>query len=158
MPLYLNTIGNSNVAIGICGRCSLKFPLVDLHPDPNSPGLMVCGTPGMMVSKGRWVGGYGCADMFDPWRLPPPTPEDITLEYPRPDTDLTTTSVAPGSDLWPPSSFPDDGLQANQQPSDGNNTFNIVPIPPVNPIPPGAWSTSQGGYWTTTQGGYWTTI
>jgi hypothetical protein len=122
MPVYLNTYGNSNLAIGICARCSMKFALVDLHPDPNYPGLMVCGTPGYMTGKGTWAGGSGCADMYDPYRLPPRETEDITLEYPRPDVKLVTTSVAPGSAAWPPSSFPDDGLQSAQTPSTGNSS------------------------------------
>src|SRR5271163_1316221 len=98
MGLYLDTIGNSNVAIGICGRCSQKFALVDLSPDPNSPGLLVC---------------QDDIDEYDPWRLPPREVECITLTMPRPDVPLQTTSVAPGSSAWPPSAFPDDGLQAN---------------------------------------------
>jgi hypothetical protein len=100
MGRYIDTRGLSNVAIGICGRCSLKFPLVDLHPDPNSPGLLVCGTPGQMTSKGRWSGGWGCADMLDPYRLPPHQVEDITLTMPRPDDPLITNSVVPGSHNW----------------------------------------------------------
>jgi len=125
MSLYIDTHGRTTVAIGICGRCSLKFPLDDLSPDPNSPGLMVCGTPGTMTGKGSWAGGWGCADMLDPYRLPPPQTEDITLEYPRPDTPLPIqpyTSVAPGDSNWPPSQFPDDGLQAAQLPSTGNSS------------------------------------
>lgn len=121
---YLNTRGKSTLAIGICGRCSLKYPLADLHPDPNSPGLMVCGTPGSMTGKGRWAGGYGCADMLDPYRLPPPEVEDITLEYPRPDVDLfPTTTVAPGTPAWPSKSFPASGGQSGAQlPTNGNTT------------------------------------
>jgi hypothetical protein len=122
MSEYLNTLGNSNIAIGICGRCSLKFALVDLHPDPNYPGLMVCGTPGAMTGKGTWTGGHGCSDMYDPYRLPPHEVEDIVLEFPRPDVHLTTISVAPGSPAWPVSSFPDDGLQAAQAPATGNSS------------------------------------
>ena len=41
MPRYLNTRGNTTLAIGICGRCSIKMPLADLLPDPNYPGLLV---------------------------------------------------------------------------------------------------------------------
>jgi hypothetical protein len=125
MSLYLDTRGNANVAIGICGRCSLKYPLVDLHPDPNSPGLMVCGTPGAMTGKGTWVGGWGCADMLDPYRLRTHETENITLEYPRPDVKLPVpgyVTVAPGDANWPPSQFPDDGLQAAQLPSTGNSS------------------------------------
>jgi hypothetical protein len=131
VSLYLSTEGNSVVAIGICGRCSMKCALVDLHPDPNSPGLMVCGTPGAMTGKGTWVGGSGCADMYDPWRLPPREVECITLEYPRPDVPLQTVSVAPGDVNWPPSQFPDDGLQSAQKPSTG-----VIPFIPGQPVFP----------------------
>ena len=125
MSLYLNTLGNSSVAIGICGRCSLKFPIVELSPDPNSPGLMVCGTPGQMTGRGSWIGGTGCADMLDPYRLPPRETEDITVRMPRPDTRLPSpgyVSVAPGDANWPASSFPDDGLGAAQLPTTGNSS------------------------------------
>ena len=50
------------------------MPLDDLYPDPNINGLMVCKKD---------------LDVFDPWRLPPRQPEDITLRNPRPDTPLT---------------------------------------------------------------------
>lgn len=122
MGYYLDTRGFSSLAVGICGRCSLKFPLVELHPDPNTPGLMVCGTPGAMTGKGTWSGGYGCADMLDPYRLPPREVEDITLEYPRPDTDLfPTTTVAPGTPSWPSNSFPG-GQGSAQLPTNGNSS------------------------------------
>lgn len=123
MSEYLSTLGNNRLAIAICGRCSMKFAIDDLQPDPNYPGLMVCGTIGSMTGSGSWIGGSGCIDMYDPYRLPPRETEDITLEYPRPDTKLPIppyTSVAPGDVNWPPSSFPDDGLQAAQLPSTGN--------------------------------------
>jgi hypothetical protein len=107
VSLYLDTSGNASVAIGICGRCSLKFAIGELMPDPNSPGLMVCRDD---------------MDDYDPWRLPPREVEDITLEYPRPDDPITTTTVAPGDANWPPSQFPDDGLQAAQLPSTGNSS------------------------------------
>ena len=35
MPLYLNTLGNSSIAISICDRCSRKFPIVELFHDPS---------------------------------------------------------------------------------------------------------------------------
>jgi hypothetical protein len=84
--MYVDTRGLSLLAIGICGRCSLKFPLIDLMEDPNTPGLLVCRDD---------------VDDYDPYRLPPREVEDITLEFPRPDTDLTTVSVAPGDPSWP---------------------------------------------------------
>lgn len=73
MPVFLNTRGNATLGIGICGRCSRKFPLGELQPDPNSPGLYVC-----RVDR----------DDYDPYRLPARQPENITLRHPRPDTPL----------------------------------------------------------------------
>lgn len=73
MGAYLDTRGLAQISIGICGRCSLKFPSVDLMPDPNSPGLMVCRDD---------------VDDYDPYRLPPRETEVITLEFVRPDEPL----------------------------------------------------------------------
>jgi hypothetical protein len=78
MSLYLDTRGNTSVAIGICSRCKLKRPIVALVSDPNAPGLRVCGDKGER----------GCVDKFDPWRLPARRPENITVQYPRPDDPL----------------------------------------------------------------------
>lgn len=75
MPRYLNTRGNTTLAIGICGRCSIKMPLDDLLPDPNYPGLLVC-------EKDR--------DHYDPYRLPARQPDNILLPFLRPDTPLAT--------------------------------------------------------------------
>jgi len=74
MPVFLDTRGRSTLGIGICGRCSRKMSLEDLHPDPNIPGLYVC-TKDM--------------DQFDPYRLPARSPDQITLPFVRPDTPLT---------------------------------------------------------------------
>jgi len=75
MALFLNPRGKTTFGIGICGRCSRKMSLDDLHPDPNSPGLMVCRKD---------------LDQFDPYRLPARQPENITLRFVRPDTPLDT--------------------------------------------------------------------
>ncbi len=75
MPLYLNTRGNSTLGIGICSRCSRKFPLDKLHSDPNYPGLRVCDAD---------------TDQYDPYRLPPRQTEDITLPFMRTDTPIPT--------------------------------------------------------------------
>ena len=75
MPRYLNTRGNTTLAIGICGRCSIKMPLDKLQPDPNSPGLLVC-------DKDR--------DQYDPYRLPARQTENITLPFMRTDTPIPT--------------------------------------------------------------------
>lgn len=73
MPLFIDTLGCSTAAIGICDRCKRKFPLDKLMSDPNSPGLRVCADD---------------KDDFDPWRLPARKTEDITLQFPRPDEPL----------------------------------------------------------------------
>jgi hypothetical protein len=73
MSIYLDTRGNSSLAIGICGRCSGKFPIGELYSDPNYPGLMVCRKD---------------LDHFDPYRLPARQPENIALRFARPDTPL----------------------------------------------------------------------
>ena len=74
MSLYLDTSGYASAAIAVCDKCRFKKPLSLLIPDRNSPGLRVCPE---------------CADDLDPWRLPARYPENITLQYPRPDEPLT---------------------------------------------------------------------
>ena len=75
MPLFLDTTGNSTLGIGICARCSRKFPLGDLHADPNYPNLMVCRED---------------TDQYDPYRLAPRAPDQIVLPFTRPDVPLNT--------------------------------------------------------------------
>tara|TARA_R110000868_G_scaffold193085_1_gene437761 strand:+ start:1849 stop:2169 length:321 start_codon:yes stop_codon:yes gene_type:complete len=75
MPLYLKTRGNPTLAIGICSRCSRKFPLDKLQPDPNYPGLRVCEKD---------------MDQYDPYRLPARQTENIALPFVRPDTGIPT--------------------------------------------------------------------
>lgn len=83
MPRFLDTRGNSELGIGVCDRCKMKFPIVDLHEDRNTPGLLVCDKDN---------------DEFDPWRLPPREEDDVTLEHYRPDEDI---GISPASDPWP---------------------------------------------------------
>lgn len=73
MSLYLpvKEVGGT-VAIGICARCAMKFPLGELVKDPNN-GLLVC-----KADK----------DLYDPYRLPAHRGENISLQHPRPDTPL----------------------------------------------------------------------
>lgn len=73
MSVFLDPRGRSTFGIAICGRCSRKFSLDDLSPDPNSPGLMVCRED---------------LDEFDPYRLPPRPPDQIVLRFTRPDVPL----------------------------------------------------------------------
>jgi hypothetical protein len=76
MPIFLDTRGNSNIGIATCDRCKLKFPIGELSPDRNTPGLMVCEADN---------------DVFDPWRLPARPTENITLPFYRPDVPLGVT-------------------------------------------------------------------
>lgn len=76
MPKFLDTRGNTNLGIGICDRCRRKFPINELQPDRNTPGLLVCAADN---------------DEFDPWRLPARPTEDITLPHYRPDAPLGVT-------------------------------------------------------------------
>ena len=74
MALYLDTRGNSSCAVGICARCQFKVAYSDLSADRDKPGMRVCDK---------------CNDMIDAWRLTPRATEDVTLQYPRPDVDIT---------------------------------------------------------------------
>lgn len=75
MSIYLDTRGKSTLGIGICGRCSRKFPLDELQSDPNYPGLRVCKDD---------------MDEYDPYRLPARQPEVTALRFARPDTPIAT--------------------------------------------------------------------
>jgi hypothetical protein len=77
MPVFLDTTGRASLGVGICARCSCKMSILDLSPDPNSPGLMVC-------EKDK--------DVLDPYRLPARQTEDLTLPFYRPDVNLTDPS------------------------------------------------------------------
>lgn len=74
MPRFLNTTGNATLGIAICSRCQFKFPLGELQPDANIPGLLVC-------DQDR--------DNYDPYRLPARPPDKISLPFVRPDVALT---------------------------------------------------------------------
>ena len=57
----------------ICMRCGLRGALTAMVADGNVPAMRV---------------HPQCRDDFDPWRLPARRTEDITLQYPRPDTPI----------------------------------------------------------------------
>ena len=78
MPRFLNTLGNSDIAIFVCDRCKMKRPHSEARNDPNFPGLRVC--------------GQGCADEIDPYRLAARQTERITIRFPRPDQPLNQVS------------------------------------------------------------------
>jgi hypothetical protein len=75
MPRFLDTTGNAVLSVGICGRCSRKFPLGMLISDGNTPGLLVCQED---------------FDTLDPYRLPARQTESILLPFTRPDTSIAT--------------------------------------------------------------------
>lgn len=75
MSLYLDTQGQSVIAIAICDRCKRKFSWTQLYSDPNSPGLRVC---------------LEDLDQLDPYRLPARQTETITMQWARPDAPLGT--------------------------------------------------------------------
>jgi hypothetical protein len=74
VPKFLDTLGNSDIAIAICDRCKFKRAHSVMRSDPNFPGLQVC--------------DQGCADEKDPYRLPARQTERITIRFPRPDLDI----------------------------------------------------------------------
>jgi len=80
MSRFLDPTGKTTYGIGVCARCQKKMSLDDLHPDPNTPGLLVCEAD---------------LDDYDPYRLPPKAYEEIHLRFSRPDTiiDPPTTEV-----------------------------------------------------------------
>jgi hypothetical protein len=80
VPRFIDTRGQTKIAIAICARCSQKYPYSELMPDPNYPGLYVCKDD---------------LDDLDPYRLPARETENITLDHPRPDVALTDTQPTP---------------------------------------------------------------
>lgn len=106
MPLYLRTMHLPVVAIGICDRCRKKFPLGELLPDPNTPGLRVC-------DKDR--------DQYDPWRLPARQPEDISLPFARPDVPIAL-DPPPQPVIEVIATESDEGLLTEESPSFGGPT------------------------------------
>ena len=72
---FIDPSGEPTFGIGICARCSRKFKLAELKPDPNYPGLMVCEVD---------------SDQYDPYRLAPRKEDQIVLPFVRPDLPLGT--------------------------------------------------------------------
>ena len=114
MPRFLDTRGYSDIAIAVCDRCKMKRPHAVLRSDPNFPGLQVC--------------DQGCADQFDPYRLPARKTERIALRFPRPDVsvainqnNLTTTGYG-GYVLSP---------QQNNDNPENNGNLNGIEVTPT---------------------------
>ena len=72
MGLYLPVQAKGSAAIAICRRCGFKVHYDELRLDPNNK---------------NWY-CKGCIDIYDPWRLPARTPENISLDHPRRDEDI----------------------------------------------------------------------
>lgn len=73
MSRFIDPTGQPTFGIGLCARCSRKFPLAYLQPDNNAPGLMVCAADN---------------DEFDPYRLAPRADDQVVLPFIRPDVPL----------------------------------------------------------------------
>lgn len=71
--IFLDTTGNPTLGVGICDRCKRKFPIGDLKPDRDTPGLLVCDDDN---------------DERDRYKLPPRKPDAILLRTIRPDISI----------------------------------------------------------------------
>lgn len=113
MPRFLDTLGNSTLAIGICDRCKMKRALSCFSNDTNFPGLRVC--------------DQGCKDQLDPYRLPARQTERIALRFPRPDVSVAVDPdaiVTTGTAQWVVS--PE---QNTQTPENNGNLDTLSPSP-----------------------------
>lgn len=81
MSRYLAPVEvGGHLAIAVCPRCKFKRYYGDLERDPNT-NQMVC--------------KYGCVDIYDPYRLPPKAPDQLTLQYPRSEEPLVVPDDYP---------------------------------------------------------------
>jgi hypothetical protein len=64
MPRFINTRGRRSLALSHCDRCDRKLPIGMLRRDGDKPALKVC---------------RPCYDKIDPWKLPPPKPDDYVI-------------------------------------------------------------------------------
>lgn len=122
MPVFLDTMGLTSVAIAVCDRCKMKVPFVTLVADSNFPGLRVCAE-------------RGCKDQLDPYRLPARKTERINLRFPRPDVSLNAGDnyLMTGSQSMDGSSqFIISTEQNTQTPTGTGNKDTIAPNPPDN--------------------------
>jgi hypothetical protein len=113
MPRFLDTTGNSSIAIFICDRCRMKRAIDEAMPDPNFPGLSVC--------------QQGCADQKDPYRLPARKTERINLKFPRPDVSV---AVDPDAIITTGNNQLDLSPEQNvQTPENNGNLDTLSPSP-----------------------------
>lgn len=156
MPVYLDTRGNSVLSVAICDRCSRKFPYGELMPDPNFPGMRVCKED---------------LDNFDPWRLPALQTENISLRFPRPDTNIAVDTVQVQTQDYNSLFIEGVGPYSGQQGdlttgpiAEYGNVYhpNPPPPPPSEGLPPNVLGVNpavglvEGGTIVTVQGMYFT--
>ena len=121
MPVFMDTIGLSSLAIAVCDRCKMKRAYVYLRPDGNSPGLRVC--------------GEGCWDTLDPYRLAARKTERINLRFARPDVSVAANDnflMTGSQNLDGSSQFQISTEQNTQTPTNTGNKDTIAPNPPDN--------------------------
>jgi hypothetical protein len=121
MPVFMDTIGLTSLAIAVCDRCKMKRAYVDLRPDGNSPGLRVC--------------GEGCWDTLDPYRLAARKTERINLRFARPDVSVAANDnflMTGSQNLDGSSQFQISTEQNTQTPTNTGNKDTIAPNPPDN--------------------------
>ena len=80
MPRYIQPKSVGVAAVAVCPRCHFKVNYTDLVHDGDVPGLLVC---------------VECKDLKDPYKLPVRKAEKISLQHPRPDTELELSSEPP---------------------------------------------------------------
>ena len=90
MSIFQNTTGNPTLGVGVCDRCRKKFPIGELTPDRDSPGLMVCRKDN---------------DEVDRYKLPARTPESVTLRKIRLDVDISDSVGIFDEELFDPGIF-----------------------------------------------------
>lgn len=86
---------SGDLALFVCARCQRELPYKESRAD---------GDKGAAV---RVCLREGCWDRLDPWKLPPRQMEAISLQYPRPDVQLT----GPIQTYWDSSWYWDDSWQ-----------------------------------------------
>lgn len=104
MARFLNTIGKTNLAVAVCGRCNRKVANADLQRDPDSR-LMVCS---------------GCVDAPDPWRLPMRVPDRVSLPFVQADTPID--NLPGGAPRTPPGPPPDTPPDTPPGPTPGGSS------------------------------------
>lgn len=109
MSLFKPPRGSGRAALAVCSRCKRKVYYDDLKQDPNNQ---------------NWY-CPACVDLYDPWRLPARVTENISLDHPRPETELT------GAGFGTYSYIQDNGVPESPPPeTDPGREIVVVPETP----------------------------